>query len=198
MIYCQPVKPRSFTRKRVCILFTGGAESTALCEHALQEDVIFDLVHMIHNNRSSAEMINGDKIAMYYEKVVYNIQVIADLFDERYVRHYRDNMIWLGMAIAKIPRGLYDEVWFGTHKGEIETAPTLFDMWDNAMSLGGEDTIIRTPLSALTKEEQYSIIPDEIKKLVVQCEYLTLKDGKPVKCNDCGKCREWQKLVKDA
>ena len=94
MQYNEPLTPSVRVRKKVCILFTGGAESTALCEHALKEDVVFDLVHIIHNNRSSAEMINGEKIAMYYEKVVYNIQVISDLFDERYVRHYRANMVW--------------------------------------------------------------------------------------------------------
>ena len=42
---------------RVAILFTGGVESTALIEHALKENITFDLIHIVHNNRSGAETI---------------------------------------------------------------------------------------------------------------------------------------------
>ena len=66
---------------RVAILFTGGVESTALIEHALKENITFDLIHIVHNNKTFAETVFCKQIADYYDKELYEIVLRKDLYD---------------------------------------------------------------------------------------------------------------------
>ena len=190
---------------RVAILFTGGVESTALIEHALKENITFDLIHIVHNNRSGAENVFCKQIAKYYDKELFEVSIRKDRFDEQYSRSYRDIVAWLPIAMMATVKGKYNQVWFGNHKGEMDHTDSwsMFDAWNIMVKLRGinDSTKLKSPLMELTKVQQYSIIPPIVKKMIVGCEHLTVdEENNPVFCGYCGKCREWKKynIVRDA
>jgi len=183
--------------KRVAILFTSGVESTALIEHAIKENVQFDLVHAEYSNKSWNETPHCKNIAVHYDKEVYTLAVRNDRFNEDYPDVHRDVVLWLGYSMGALQRANYDEVWFGNHRGEMDDTNSwkMFDAWDIMIELGGMNhtTELKCPLMELTKHEQWCMIPDNIKPLCVGCEWLTNDDNdNPILCGKCGKCREWE------
>ena len=190
---------------RVAILATGGVESTALIEHAIERNLTFDLLHFVYSNRSGVETLFLRSIAKYYDKELFEVSVRKDLYDERYNNGFRDMVAWLSIAMHAIPKGHYDQLWFCNHQGEMDGTSSwkMFDAWDIMMKLNGTGKItkLKSPLMELTKNEQYSMIPPKVKKMIVGCEHLLIDDdGEPIFCNKCGKCREWKKynIVRDA
>ena len=185
--------------KKVLIMFSGGVESTALLQHAVEQDYDITLVHVTHNNRSHKEMSACRGIVHHlapYTKL-YEVLISKDEFDLDYQKGYRDVSIWLSTAMSIVGRGEWDEVWYGTHshdgKGKV---PDMEQSWNAMMKVLRLDTILTSPLTLISKLNLYKMLPKKIKECIVYCQVIP-KGAWNKPCGECGKCQEFKQYVTD-
>ena len=95
---------------------SAGVESTRLITHAIENDIQFDVAHVVHNNRSEDEYTQLEKFSLDKKITLYRLEVKKQWFDKNNQRQHRDTACWLPPAMMLAARGAYDQVWFGCHR----------------------------------------------------------------------------------
>ena len=120
------------------------------------------------------------------------MRIEADLFKKYNEVRRKDSVWWACGLLTYGPLGEYNEVWFGTHRDETHPASLGPAGVKLMLESVGCDAEIESPLHKHTKQEQWSFLPDEVRKMVFTCNNPG-KDEKP--CGECEKCEEWKKFA---
>lgn len=184
--------------KKILIMFSGGVESTALFQHALNLEHDVTLAHVIHNNKSYKELGACKGIVSYTPSVkLHAIEIRKDTFDVNHINEHRDVSIWLGAAIAIVGRGDFDEVWYGTHSLDNTTKiPDMETSWNSMMGILELDTKLVSPLTLKSKVDQYRMLPSGVKDCIISCAVIP-KGAWNQPCGKCDKCMEFKQYVTD-
>jgi len=176
----------------VLIMGSAGVESTRLITHAIENDIQFDVAHVVHNNRSDVEMTQLQKICHDKKIPLYRVDVKKDSFDKDNQRQHRDTACWLPPAMMLAARGAYDQVWFGCHRHDhLNEVQDIFGVFNLMMKSIAKTTTLQAPLMMETKKKQYmNVISHGMHEHLVWCQYDPLKP-----CGECGKCREFNRYV---
>ena len=184
---------------KVLIMGSAGVESTRLITHAIENEIQFEVAHVVHNNRSDVEMtqlekmfLGKDVFADNKKIALYRVDVKKDWFDKNNQRQHRDTACWLPMAMMLAARGAYDQVWFGCHRDDhLNEVQDIFGVFNLMMRSIGKTTTLQAPLMMETKKRQYmNVMSHGMHEHLVWCQYDPLKP-----CGECGKCREFNKYV---
>ena len=188
----------SSPRKKVLVLLTGGAESTALLYHAINEGVDVEAVHFEFSNASAAETGTCKTICNHL-----NIPLRIPMFnfnnskDEQPMR-VLDLMNWLPLAAITASRLQPDEVWYGASMADnVSMVGHIENVFDNMLSIRKKvkqkDIQIEAPLWNRKKIDQYNMIDVDIQSKLVYCF-----EDKLNPCGKCDKCKQWKIYVRDA
>lgn len=166
------------------ILFSGGVESTALLTKVSSEDLIVTIKPPYVNSLETYSQ-HGNQILKYYG--LDRRYVSLDIPSKSVFVHQLKYFIPIAAIIWQtIP---FKEIWIGRNV-EDKTAQVL-ELVDNlqlALNYFAPGVLINHPLDYLTKQEQWDIIPKELKPLVVSCIYKN-------NCGRCFKCKEKNLLI---
>jgi 7-cyano-7-deazaguanine synthase in queuosine biosynthesis len=174
---------------KVLIMYSGGVESTALIQLALEQGHEFELLHVIHNNSSQHEMATA-KIIGY---PVFDLTYSKDSFDKTHIRPHRDVSLWLTGAMIAVGRDDYEQVWYGVNSTDSQKKiPLMERSWDAMMTILDNRTTIHSPLRMFSKRYQYDMLTSHQKSCIVSCR----KGRYDAQCGQCVKCMEFQKYVK--
>jgi 7-cyano-7-deazaguanine synthase in queuosine biosynthesis len=184
--------------KKILIMFSGGVESTALLQHALDQEHETTLVHVVHNNNTYKELSACKGIVSYTPAVkLHSVELRKDSFDDAFQKQYRDVAIWLGVAIAIVARGDFDEVWYGNHnKDNVSKVPKMETAWYQMMEILELTTLLVSPLRIKSKLDQYQMLTPEVKQCIVSCKAIP-KGAWNDPCGKCIKCQEFKQYVTD-
>ena len=171
---------------------SAGVESTRLITHAIENDIQFDVAHVVHNNRSEDEYTQLEKFSLDKKITLYRLEVKKQWFDKNNQRQHRDTACWLPPAMMLAARGAYDQVWFGCHRHDhLNEVQDIFGVFNLMMRSIQKTTTLQAPCMMETKKEQYdNIVSHGMHEHLVWCNISPLKP-----CGDCGKCREFNKYV---
>lgn len=194
----------------VFVMYSGGVESTACLIHAFNEGYQPVAVHTVYSNPSLAEDPFAEKIAnelnVPYHRLVHSDQLF---------KHYSSQKIWDAgiwtLDACKIAFLVPNSrrIWFGRNCGvksiddsdgdgyQDSDGPDrqyrLVQAVDTFAGMHHSPVRLYSPLAKKTKRQQWDMIPDNIKQLVVTCYQMV--DNKP--CGTCTKCKEFKLMVND-
>lgn len=193
----------------VAIMFSGGVESTACIQHALDKDYypLCFFVSMFPNVKVHRPRVKA--ICTLYGVDLYELPLDQREFDKSAA--ISDNTYhWMALYGAMItlvyPKLKY--VWVGVSSG-IRSS-TDFDNWprslfedyskclaliESASTMVGGRAIADMPLWKLTKKQQWGTLGEEVQSLLVTCEN-QLEVGQP-RCHACSKCDELDSVWDD-
>lgn len=178
--------------KKILVMLSGGVESSALVQNAITNYYDVECLHVVYNEKTRIEGKHARKIADYYKVPYSEMRIEADLF-KKYINVRRKDSVWWGCGLLTYtPVGEYNEVWFGMHRDEV--SPNAFGTAGVKLILEsvGCDTDVDSPLHMHSKQEQWSFLPDEVRKIVTTCNNPG-KNEKP--CGKCEKCLEWKSFA---
>lgn len=169
------------------ILFSGGVESTALLTLAKPDDIVLNVVAEGEPKTSSWRAI--ENIARHFDIRVERAYISSGGASEEGRSVYQ--LYWL-TAVASLrvmQKPKITEVWYGLHAGEPHAGSVQEDFialrktWEAVHP----NVKLMWPLYHLTKEQQWDLIPEEIRYMVRNCYYLN-------NCGTCKKCLELKSL----
>lgn len=188
----------------VFVMFSGGVESTACLVHAREIGYEPIAVHTVYSTPSANEHLPAKQIAKELNVPYHKIQHSNELF-----RQYCDNHIWdAGMWTLDACKIAYlvpnvREIWYGCNSGirwEGDEVGNIvgadvrnFQAVDAFARFHYSPVKLVGPLTRKTKRQQWSMIPDSIKPLVVTCWQMV--DNVP--CGTCVKCEEFRLMKED-
>ena len=189
----------------VAIMLSGGVESTALIQHALDKDYYPMCFFLSMFPNTYCHMPHVKAICSLYGVEMWDLRLTGREFDQnqthsRYTKHWwavYGSMIVVGHTNLKY-------VWVGANSGirfpnDIKDDPDPVALYGKSLSLieqasamvGGGATAYM-PLWRLTKKQQWDMIPEEIHPHIVTCEYQE-KFGQS-RCGKCSKCVELRSI----
>jgi len=190
------------------ILFSGGVESTALVQYALDSGFF---PYCVSYKLSQNQVSHQNKMIEICNR--YNVPLqIMDLrmCAPNQFGYTRKTHPWWAIAgsIAAISMPNLAYVWVGANSGLREVNDDGGDalpMYGEAISTINQSSkmvkgnvITTMPLSRLTKLEQWEMIPDKIKPLVVTCEMMSkAEEMNQESCGTCKKCVELKAMFDD-
>ena len=185
--------------KKVLIMFSGGVESTALFQHAINQEYETTLMHATHNNVSHKEFTACRGIvhdlAPYTN--LHEVLISKDGFDLEHRGSHPDVAIWMSVAMACVGRGEWDEVWYGNHnKDNQHKVANMEESWYAMMKILKLDTILVSPLRLKSKLDLYNSLSPKTKRSIVYCSVIP-KGAWNKPCGECGKCQEFKQYVTD-
>ena len=177
---------------KVLVMLSGGVESSALVEHAIRNKYEVECLHVVWNNKTTVEGNHARKIAEHYKVPYSEMRIEADEFRKYSSVKRRDSVWWACGVLTYAPLGGYNEVWYGTHRDEI--SPVALAPAGTTLLLRSVDcdTDVKSPLHRYSKQEQWNILPELIKKIVTTCNNPG-ENEKP--CGVCEKCLEWKSFA---
>ena len=184
----------------ILIMLSGGVESSALLQLAVNNDYIVECVHATWDNKTNMEHKQARKIAEHYNVPYSNIIMNAEEFNskERTLKPVRQGSRWCAAILLTAPVGDYDEIWFGSFLGEVapgSTGPAGAEIVLRSMECEAK---ICSPLYQMKKIDQWKMLPKEVQRLITSCN--EIKSDGDLPCGECEKCQEWKlhNIVKDA
>ena len=166
------------------VLFSGGVESTALLSRVSSNDLIITVKQPYVNNLETYSE-HGTKILKYYalERQFVSISIPSNPLFVHQLKYFIPiaSLIW-----QTVP---FKEIWIGRNvEDKTQEVLELVDTLQAGLNMFAPGVVINHPLDYLTKQEQWDIIPKQLKPLVVSCVYKN-------ECNRCFKCKEKNSLI---
>lgn len=166
------------------ILFSGGVESTALLSKVSSNDLIIT-VKQPYANSLETYSEHGTKILKYYalEREFISFNIPSKPLFVHQLKYFIPiaSLIW-----QTVP---FKEIWIGRNvEDKTQEVLELVDILQTGLNSLAPGVIINHPLDYLTKQEQWNIIPKELRPLVISCIYKN-------KCGRCYKCKEKNSLI---
>lgn len=168
------------------ILFSGGVESTALLTLANKDDLIVLIDSDYYPDRTFNPRYK--EILNYFSFDVKVLQFNYN-FSLRRNRPRQQAGFYLHLAdiIIQDEPGIF-EVWYGLHRDEPpDRVKEAFRMVNENWKLTHPFNPLVYPLKHLSKQEQWNLLPEDIKPLINNCIYNT-------NCGNCRKCLELSAL----
>lgn len=185
----------------VAIMLSGGVESTACIQHALDKDYypMCFFVSMFPN--TYPHMPHVKSICSLYGVEMWDLRLTGREFDKSAdISHYTQHWWAVYGAMITVVYPTLKYLWIGANSGVREVGDIVNDpdpvaMYGKALSLIGQasamvggSTKAYMPLWRLTKKQQWDMIPEDIRPHIVTCENQH-KFGEP-RCGECSKCVE--------
>lgn len=166
------------------ILFSGGVESTALLDNATKEDIILCISSIFPKSLTTYNKDNVEKICNHYgltpTYATININYVPSIFT---FTHQMTEFITICNLMCHKNTDI-TEIWCGRNSSEPNN--NIKDYINKQMILWNmlqENVEFKHPLDYLSKQEQYELIPKEIRKYVSSCIHHS-------NCGQCNKCKE--------
>lgn len=184
----------------VVVMFSGGLESTAALQHAVNEGYYPIAVQTVYSNITNRMQDICIKIAT---AIGADYKVMAhqeDPFSTMRGLTYWDGNVWATDACAVtylLPN--LKAIWYGANSGLRVNGDGFSDPnWVEKVyyppmaveafaRLNKSSVTMYPPLGNLTKLQQWDMLSDEVRQLVVSC---SVNPEKP-----CGKCRKCVELI---
>ena len=193
----------------IIVPFSGGVESTALVYHL--KTTGYD-PYCFHIKANPGEVNTIQQKAKLLDVKVVTVQTDYNphegyLFNrEASHEHYKNTFnydgfppmhyTWATIAFNLAMTNVVKCVYFGHNGGRLTPDDTLGDSFHefgekqyegyvNAAKTVDLDLTFQAPLAHLSKQEQYQMLPDNLKKLIYVCRHGTDKH-----CMKCKKCEE--------
>ena len=183
--------------KKVLIMYSGGVESSALVQYAIDSEIDFELLHVTHNNKSLKEMsaIKGAVHRNFPHALLHEAILTKQSFDEEHLRGHRDVSTWLGVAMAMVGRAEFDELWYGTHNKDAQGKIAKMELcWNSMMEIIETKTVIVSPLRTKSKLDQYKMLTPRLRECIISCAVIP-KGPWNEPCGKCNKCEEFRRYV---
>ena len=192
----------------VAIMLSGGVESTALVQHALNSD-LYPLCHFTSLfPNTHPHLAHVKAIAELYGVELYEWDMEKRAFNPDH-GHQTKSWYWWSLYGAMLGVAYPDikEIWIGANCGvrrpfDIPNDPDPYELYARPLKLieSGSDMVdgtakARLPLAHKTKLEQWHMIPEHIRPHIVTCER-QFEFGQP-RCGLCRKCIELASVYED-
>lgn len=172
------------------ILFSGGVESTALLTKASPEDIALVIEPTFTTELPTYRRGVVETLAKRFGvKLAYARAQIPDLGGSDFV-HQMTTFISIA-SIAVTRNSKISEVWCG--RNSLEPAEGIRDYIQRNMrawQLLHPQVPFLHSLDHLTKQEQWNLIPEDVKPLVSSCIHHNF-------CGSCYKCKEWTWILEN-
>ena len=189
------MKPES-----ILIMLSGGVESSALLQLAVNNDYIVECVHATWDNKTAMEHKQAKEICKIFEVPYSNIILNAEEFNskERTLKPIKDSPRWAAALLLTAPVGDYDEIWFGSFLGETTPGATGPAGAEILLRSAGCNAKVTSPLYQMKKIDQWKMLRPDVRSLITSCN--EIKSDGDLPCGECEKCQEWKlhNIVKDA
>ena len=184
-------------------MLSGGVESSALLQFAVNNDYIVECIHATWDNKTAYEHRQASKIAKEFDVPYSNIIINAEEFNskDRPYKSVKDSPRWCSALLMTAPAGDYDEIWFGSFLGESAPGATGPAGAEIILRSVGCNAKVCSPLYQMKKVDQWKMLQPEIRSLVISCNRIRDEESfERGPCGECEKCQEWKlhKIVKDA
>lgn len=188
-------------------MLSGGVESSALLAHGLDNDYELEAIHSTWNKKSAYEGKKARQIAEYYGVPYSEIIIDATNFNisnGRLGTQYKaaDSPYWGAALLVTAEISGCDEIWFGSYLGETPPGAGGPAGVNLILQSVGVEARVKSPLYLKTKQQQWEMLKDDVKKLVISCAKQYKDDKDCFERTDremCQKCKEWKKwnIVRD-
>lgn len=166
------------------ILFSGGVESTALLSKVSSNDLIITIKQPYINSLETYSE-QGTKILKYYALERHFVSVNMPS-NPRFVHQLK---YFIPIAILIWQTVPFKEIWIGRNvEDKTQEVLELVDTLQTGLNSFAPGVLINHPLDYLTKQQQWDIIPEQLRPLVVSCVYKN-------ECKRCYKCKEKSSLI---
>lgn len=192
------------------ILFSGGVESTALCTLANEGDILL-----------VSDRVNSTEGGIWHESSAHAIANYFNLEIQRFTMSGPKGNRWahqwhhlFSVAHIVVSRNSgFTEVWYGANSDFSSQQQQILEtsvrqQHQRAWQILHPDVALRCPLEQLSKRQQWNLIPDAAKSMVVTCTQIFHYTDKHAStptvsfenhvikgCGRCEKCREFEKFV---
>lgn len=191
------------------VAFSGGVESTALVYWLKSLNKNPYCFHVkanpgeVNTIQQKAALLETDVTTVIVdynppEKLLFNRHESR----EHYTKHFNKNGFppmqqnWATIAFQIAITNVMSHIYFGHNGGKLTPENTngdnlhlfgekQYEGYINSAAQIGIDMTFTAPLMHLSKQEQYQMLPDKIKKLIYVCE-----KGEDKHCMRCKKCNE--------
>ena len=196
--------------ERVVIMMSGGVESTALIQHALDNDLTPICHSYIGFGNIEPHVAHIKAITEIYGVDLFTCSTSAGAdFSEDVSRGDSTTGYWWAAygAMCAVAYPEINQFWVGGNSGvrevgDIKNDPDPVAMYgkgfaviQQASSMVGGNAVAYMPLWRLTKKQQWDMIPKEIQPHVTTCEW---QYGKQDPCGECSKCTEFRAIHEQA
>jgi len=169
------------------ILFSGGVESAALLTRASKDDIVMTIRDTSPNDHYTYHPNRIEEIARAFKvKIQYTDLKIPIQKEKNFVYQ-----LWTFIPVAIIWTSRFPqikEVWYGLNNTEpSESAKNDFERCIKIWSFAFPEVSLKFPLRNLSKEQQWKMIPKNIRPMITTCLYNNF-------CGTCRKCIELQNL----
>ena len=183
---------------KALVMLSGGVESTALLKHALDNDIEVEAVHAYWDNKTKHEALAARAISNYYDIQYSDMGIQADDLFKKYRNiTVPDSPWWGSVAVMAAPIVKCTEIWFGSYLGESAPGASGPAGVNLILQSVGCEARTKSPLYRKTKSEQWDMLDDNVKEMVVSCIKQYKHNGENcIKRNvkdPCQKCKEWAK-----
>lgn len=179
------------------ILFSGGVESTALLTIASPGDYLLIVDAGLNWYAPSVDYwkahLIADRFGLELMTVTLSLPKVREKID---FVHQLEIFVGVANLIVRAHPEI-DAVWCGRNSAEPSEAiaPTVIRTM-SAWDVISPDVPFVHPLDFMTKRQQWDLIPDDVKPLVVSC--LRHQSQKVAADPACAKCKEVQEMLDDA
>lgn len=169
------------------ILFSGGVESTAMLTLASKSDIVTTVRDTSEKMYTTHHSDSVEAITKSFGLDLHYTDLRIPLAHERTSLYQLLTFINLaGLWVTRFPR--ITEVWYGITKDEpCTTMRSTFDHCVGVWNAQHPKVPLKFPLSHLSKQEIWDMIPEGIQPLVSNCIFES-------KCGQCRKCIELKNL----
>ena len=178
----------------VLVGMTGGVESTAAAIHGLEKGYDVKGIHLEFSDMSRAETPYVKKVCelLGIELLVYSWH--TNEHADKYNQYHVQDAAWYTALLAPIAAQIEpDEVWGGMNINDhIDYSGWFTAMFNAYMSVRDFESqkrhqvIGQWPLIRLTKQQQYDMIPENVRKYLAYCHV-----NKDIPCGKCIKCEHY-------
>ena len=193
-----------------CIIpWSGGVESTALMCHAIEQGEKPYAFHLIFNGHWKQQVTAVKAMSEELGVPVHFVRIDMPhpYTNPNKIKDYYANwgntspmyINWMNIAqIIHFHNPFITKIWSGRNLNEsdiirskeVRAAQRSIEMLADVQ---GIPVKVSCPLENLTKEEQFNMIPDEVRRHIATCVAID-NHGRP--CGKCKKCHEFKEMLK--
>jgi len=192
----------------VAIMLSGGVESTACIQHALDEDYYPMCFFVSLWPNTYPHMPHLKSICSLYGVDMWDLRLTGREFDrDAEISPYTSHWWAVYGAMIAVAYPKLKSVWAGANSGirkpnDIKDDPDPVALYgkslaliESASTMVGGSARAYMPLWRLTKREQWYMIPEDIRPHIVTCEHQQEFGQAP--CGKCSKCVEIRSIHED-